>query len=156
MLFRSACCAPGPAPQPTPPAPKLEAPVALPPWQSPPTRKDNVVDDYHGTKVEDPYRWLEDQDGAEVATWVASQNTATRAVLDAIPARAQIRARLQELWNFARFDAPERAGTRWFWSKNNGLQNQSVLYTADAPDAEGRVLLDPNTLSTDGTVALAG
>ena len=136
---------------------KLPAKPKPAPWQSPATRRDdNIVDDYHGTQVADPYRWLEDQDGAEVATWVATQNAATRSFLDASPARDQIRARLQELWNFARFDAPERAGNRWFWSKNNGLQNQSVLYTADAPDGEGRVLLDPNTLSTDGTVALAG
>lgn len=158
-LLAPACWAPGPAPQPKPteqekvqqpPPPK---PV---PWQSPATRREDVVDDYHGTQVADPYRWLEDQDGLEVAAWVATQNTATRAVLDAIPAREPIRARLQELWNFARVDAPERAGSRWFWSKNNGLQNQSVLYTADAPDGEGRVLLDPNTLSTDGTIALAG
>src|SRR5262249_44099663 len=106
-------------------------------WTSPPTRREDVVDDYSGTQVADPYRWLEDQNSAEVAAWMKTQNAATRAVLDAVPERAAIRARLEELWNFARYDAPERAGKRWFWRRNDGLQNQAVLWVADAPDAEG-------------------
>ncbi len=133
----------------------------------PPTRRDAVVDDYSDAtggdlgnsttvvQVADPYRWLEDQDGAEVAAWTAQQNAATRAVLDAIPQRAALRARLEQLWNYARYDAPEHAGEHWFWRKNDGLQNQSVLYTGNDPAGEGEVLLDPNTLSADGTVALS-
>jgi prolyl oligopeptidase len=125
------------------------------PWGTPPTRTDPVVETLHGAEVADPYRWLEDQDGAEVAAWVAAQNAATRAVLDALPARADLRERLRELWNYARYEPPERAGDRWFFRKNDGLQNQPVLYVSDDPQQDGKVLLDPNTLSPDGTVALA-
>ncbi|GDY02964.1 prolyl endopeptidase [Planctomycetota bacterium] len=159
-LGLTACSANPPASKTNPaeqPA-KVIAPVAPPEpaFQSPPSRMVEVVDDYHGTKVSDPYRWLEDQDGVDVAAWVATQNEASRKVLDAVPERIAIRARLQELWNYARYDVPERAGSLWFWRKNDGLQNQSVLFTGDTPDAEGRVLLDPNTLSVDGTIAVTG
>jgi len=125
-------------------------------WPSPSTRTVASTDDYHGTVVADPYRWLEDQDAGEVASWTATQNASTRALLDAVPERDAIRSRLTELWNYARYTAPTKAGSRWFFSKNDGLQNQSVLYVASAPDDEGELLLDPNQLSDDGTVALAG
>lgn len=114
------------------------------------------VDDYHGTKVADPYRWLEDTDSADTKAWVEAENKLTFSYLDQIPYRAAIRERLLKLWNYERFTAPEKEGGRYFYQHNNGLQNQNVLLVADSLTAEPRVLLDPNTLSADGTVALAG
>ena len=154
LLLAATCCIGPPAPPPEAPAP--EPTTALPPWQVPPTRRDLVLDDYHGTQVADPYRWLESKGGGNVAEWIAAQNAATRGFLDAIPERTAIAGRLRELWNYPRFEPPERAGQRWFWRKNDGLQNQAVLYVADAPDGAGRLLLDPNALSSDGTVAVTG
>jgi prolyl oligopeptidase len=121
----------------------------------PPTTKTNVVDNYHGTTVPDPYRWLEDDNAPATKTWVEAQNKVTFAYLNAIPGRDAIKARLTQLWNFERYSVPFKEGNRYFYSRNDGLQNQSVLYTVDSLEAEPRVLLDPNTLSTDGTVALA-
>ena len=120
----------------------------------PKTRKEDVADDYFGTKVADPYRWLEDDNAAETKAWVAEQNKVTSAFLASIPRREQIRARLAKLWNFERYGEPFERGGRYFWTYNSGLQNQRVLYTADKLDATPRVLLDPNTLSADGTVSL--
>ena len=120
----------------------------------PPTRKEDVVDDYHGTKITDPYRWLEDDNAEETKAWVKDQNRVTSAFLASIPRREQIRARLAKLWNYERFSEPFERGGRYFWTYNSGLQNQRVLYTADKLDAPPRVLLDPNTLSADGTVSL--
>ena len=120
----------------------------------PPTRKEDVVDDYFGTKIADPYRWLEDDNAAETKAWVAEQNHVTSAFLASIPRREQIRTRLAKLWNFERFGEPFERGGRFFWTYNSGLQNQRVLYTADSLDAKPHVLLDPNTLSADGTVSL--
>ncbi len=122
----------------------------------PPTAMTNVVDNYHGTLVADPYRWLEDDNSPETKAWVAAQNKVTFAYLKAIPERAAIHARLTKLWNYERYGVPFKEGGRYFYSRNDGLQNQSVLYTMDSPDAAPRVLLDPNTLAKDGTVALAG
>jgi len=122
----------------------------------PVTAKTNLVDDYHGTKVPDPFRWLEDDNAADTKAWVAAQNKVTFGYLDTIPERARLKKRLTKLWNFERYGLPHKEGARYFWSKNDGLQNQSVLYVADALDAEPRVLLDPNKLSADGTVALSG
>ncbi len=141
---------------PTTPTPTAAAPEAtMTPWQSPPTRKDDVVDDYHGTKVADPYRWLEDQDAAEVAAWVRTQNVASRAFLDAVPERPAVLERLRQLWDYPRFGPPRKAGARWVYAKNDGLQNQAVLYLTPDLQQPGEVLLDPNTLSADGTVALS-
>jgi prolyl oligopeptidase len=120
----------------------------------PETRRDDVVDDYFGTKIADPYRWLEDDNSPETAAWVKAQNEVTRAFLDAVPERARIRSRLERLWDHERFGTPEKRGGRYFFERNAGLQNQSVLYVAEAIDAPPRVLLDPNALSADGTVAL--
>jgi prolyl oligopeptidase len=120
----------------------------------PPTRKEDVVDDYHGTKITDPYRWLEDDNAPETKAWVAEQNRVTSAFLASIPRREAIRARLAKLWNYERYSEPFERGGRYFWTYNSGLQNQRVLYTADKLDAKPRVLLDPNTLSADGTVSL--
>ena len=118
--------------------------------------KIDQVDDYHGTKVADPYRWLEEGNSAQTATWIAAQNSLTESFLTKIPARDKIRQRLTTLWNYERFGVPFTEGGRTFISRNDGLQNQAVLYVmVDVTDA-GRVLLDPNTLSSDGTVALAG
>jgi prolyl oligopeptidase len=121
----------------------------------PKARRSDQVDDYHGAKVADPYRWLEDTDAAETHAWVEAENKVTFGYLDQIPYRPAIRERLTKLWNYERFFAPEKEGARYFYSHNNGLQNQNVLLVAESLDAEPRVLLDPNTLSADGTVALS-
>jgi len=129
------------------------------PWESPEypvAAIGNQVDDYHGTEVADPYRWLEDPDSEETVEWVTAENVVTRSILDAVPARAGIHKRLKGLWNYARYSTPAERGGRIFYRKNDGLQPQSVLYVQDGPDAEPRVLLDPNTLSDDGTVAVGG
>ena len=122
----------------------------------PASSKVNQVDDYHGTKIPDPYRWLEDLDSKETTSWVEAQNKVTFAFLDKIPERVWLRERLTKLWNYERYGTPFRKGTRYFYSRNDGLQNQNVYYTMTSLDAEPRVLLDPNKLSSDGTVALSG
>jgi prolyl oligopeptidase len=122
----------------------------------PVAKKVEQVDDYHGTKVADPYRWLEDLDTADTKAWVEAQNRLTNAYLAEIPARKRIKERLTKLWNFERYGVPFREGERYFFNKNDGLQNQYVLYTATSLTDEPRVLLDPNKLSADGTIALAG
>lgn len=124
----------------------------------PATKKVEQSDEYHGTKVADPYRWLEDdaRTSKEVADWVEAQNKVTFGYLEQIPQREAIKARLTELWNYERYSAPTKFGGRYFFTKNDGLQNQAVLYVMESLGAEPRVLLDPNTLSKDGTVALAG
>ena len=122
----------------------------------PETRTVDQVDDYHGTPVADPYRWLEDPDSPETRTWIEAQNRLTFGFLGRIPEREGLRQRLTELWDYARAWAPVKRGGRYFQLRNSGLQNQDVLYVLEALDAEPRVLLDPNTLSSDGTVALTG
>ena len=122
----------------------------------PPARKADVVDNYHGTLVADPYRWLEDPDSEETRAWVQAQNAITMPFLEAIPARVPIRERLTQLWNYERWGVPYKEANRYFVSKNDGLQNQAVLYTTEALDGDLRVLLDPNLLSEKGTVALSG
>ena len=120
----------------------------------PPARQEAVVDDYFGTKVEDPYRWLEDDNAAETKAWVEAENKVTNRVLESIPQREKIRERLTKLWNYERFSTPHRRGGKYFFTRNSGLQNQGVLYVADSLEAEPRLLLDPNTLSADGTTSL--
>jgi prolyl oligopeptidase len=122
----------------------------------PSTRKADQIDDYHGTKVADPYRWLEDPDSEETKAWVEAQNKVTFGYLAEIPVREQIKQRLTQLWNYEKYGIPFKQGNRYFYFKNDGLQNQNVLYTLTSLDAEPRVLLDPNTLSEDGTIALSG
>lgn len=122
----------------------------------PTARRGDQVDDYHGVKVADPYRWLEDLDSAETKTWVEAENKLTFAYLNQIPERAAIKARLTKLWNYERYTPPEKDGPYYFYSKNDGLQNQSVLYVVNALNGRPRELLDPNKLSSDGTVALGG
>jgi prolyl oligopeptidase len=123
--------------------------------QYPVARKSDVVDDYHGTKVPDPYRWLEDPDSPESRAWIEAQNRLTAAYLAEIPARATIRERLTKLWNYPKYGAPFRKAHRYFFLKNDGLQNQSVLYKQASLTADPETLLDPNLLSEDGTVALS-
>ena len=122
----------------------------------PPTRTTNQVDTYHGVAVADPYRWLEDDNAPETQAWVVEQNKVTAAFLGRIPTLPAIKERLTKLWNYERYGFPSRHGGRYFFSKNNGLQNQSVLYWQPSLDAVPTMLLDPNTLSPDGTVALSG
>jgi len=124
----------------------------------PKTKRINHSDDYHGVKVADPYRWLETdvRKSPEVAAWVAEENMLTSAYLHAIPQRPAILKRLTELWNYERYSAPSKIGGRYFYSKNDGLQNQPVLYTMETLDGKPRVLIDPNKWSKDGTVALQG
>jgi prolyl oligopeptidase len=134
-------------------------PLAYP--QSP---QGNQVDTYHGISVPDPYRWLEDPDSDETRAWIEAQNQVTFDYLNAIPARDRIKQRLTELWDYEKYGIPFKGGDtpvpeavkRYFYFKNDGLQNQSVLYTLKSLDDEPRVLLDPNQLSEDGTVALSG
>ncbi len=113
------------------------------------------VDDFHGTLVADPYRPLEDVDAPETRAWIDAENHLTAEVIGRITARTETRGRLAELWDHPRAGVPWRRGDRWFQLRNTGLQNQDVLWVADAPDAEGRVLLDPNELNAAGTTTLA-
>jgi prolyl oligopeptidase len=122
----------------------------------PPARKSDQVDDYHGVKVADPYRWLEELDTEETRQWVEAENKLTFDFLNSIPQRAAIRERLTKLWNFEKYGAPFKEGNRYFYTRNSGLQNQSVLYTVNTLDAQPEMVLDPNALSTDGTVAVSG
>jgi len=134
----------------------LTASVGAQGLQYPPTRVVDHVDTYHGTKVPDPYRWLEDDTSAETAAWVEAQNKVTFAYLDKIPYRAQLTTRLKSLFDYAKFGSPSRKGDYYFFSKNDGLQNQSVLYIQKGLNGTPEVLIDPNTWSTDGTVRLTG
>ena len=120
----------------------------------PPTQKGDTIDDYHGTKIADPYRWLEDDNSAETKAWVEAQNKVTFSFLEKIPERSKIRERLTKLWNYERFGVPHREGGRYFFTHNSGLQNQRVLMVADSLTAEPRELVNPNKLSADGTVAM--
>ncbi len=114
------------------------------------------VDDYFGTKVSDPYRWMEDVDSADVKQWVDAENVLTQGYLATVPSREKMHSRLMELTNFERYTAPARRGTRYFYSHNAGLQNQNVIYWQEGLTGEPKVLLDPNTMSADGTVAISG
>jgi len=122
----------------------------------PVSRKVDQIDEYHGVRVPDPYRWLEDPDSEETKAWVDEQNRVTFGYLGEIKARSGIQQRLRTLWDFEKYGIPFLRGDRYFYSRNSGLQNQSVLYTLTDLEGEPRVLLDPNTLSDDGTIALSG
>lgn len=123
-------------------------------YKYPQAKTVDQTDDYHGTIVPDPYRWMEDVDAPETLEWIRQQNELTQAYLAQVPARDKINKRLTELWDFAKAGAPNKRGGNYFQERNSGLQNQSVLYVKSSLSAEARVLLDPNTLSEDGTVAL--
>ena len=125
-------------------------------WTYPPAHTVDQVDVYHGVKVADPYRWLEDPDATDSQKWIEGQVELTNSYIKAVPQRHDIEARITKLWNYEKFGTPFKEGGRYFWSYNSGLQNQAVIYTADSLDGESRVLMDPNTLKADGTMALAG
>ncbi len=133
-------------------APTMTAPIAYPE-----TRRVDVVDESFGEKVADPYRWLENdvRNDKEVAEWVAAQNKVTDAYLDTLPGRDVFKARIKQLFDYERFGVPTRKGSRYFYSHNSGLQNQSVLWVRDSLDAPGRVLIDPNGWAKDGATALS-
>ena len=121
----------------------------------PATRKDNTIDTYFGTEVSDPYRWLEDDMSEETAEWVTAQNEVTFGYLEQIPFRDRIRDRLKDLWNYSRMGTPYQKGGYYFYTYNDGLQNQDVIYKTTDIGEKGSLFLDPNTLSEDGTVALS-
>ena len=122
----------------------------------PVARKTDQVDDYNGVKVADPYRWLEDLDSEETRNWVEAENKLSFGYLAAIPARTPLKERLTKLWNYEKYGIPFKEGNRYFYTRNSGLQNQAVLYTVSALSAQPQMVLDPNTLSADGTVAVSG
>ena len=127
----------------------LPAPISYPA-----TARGNQVDDYHGTRIADPYRWLEDTDSPETRRWIEAQNRLTFGYLAAIPEREAIRTRLSQVWNYPKYWAPRKVGKKLFFFENSGLLNQRILYVKEG-DRPSRVLIDPNTLSADGTVALS-
>ncbi len=142
-----------------PPLPAADAadPAAPPAASSlayPAARRAEHVDVLHGVAVPDPYRWLEDNDSPETRSWIEAQNRVSAAWLAGVAARETIRARLTALWDYERYDVPVEEGGRTFFTKNDGLQNQAVLYASDGRDSEPKLVLDPNTFSADGTVAL--
>ncbi|AIZ62947.1 prolyl endopeptidase [Hymenobacter sp. DG25B] len=122
----------------------------------PTPRKSNQTDDYHGTSVTDAYRWLEDADSPETKAWVTAENKVTFGYLDKIPFRDKIRERLTQIWNYERYGIPQQEGEYLYFQKNDGLQNQAVLYVQKVGEEKEEMLLDPNKFSTDGTTALAG
>jgi prolyl oligopeptidase len=124
--------------------------------QYPATKRVDHVDNYFGTKVSDPYRWLENVDSSDVHAWVEAENNVTQSYFSQIPYRAKIRKRIEQLFNYPRISAPHKVGEYYFFSKNDGLQNQAVVYRQRGLHGTPEVFLDPNTLSTDGTVSLGG
>ena len=127
----------------------------MPHLHYPIAQRESTVDDYHGTTVPDPYRWLEDTNAESTKQWVAAENKVTFSFLEKIPTRKPLVNRLTTLWNYERFGRPVHRGDHYFYTSNNGLQNQSILYVADSLTSEPVVLIDPNTWSDEGTEALA-
>ena len=121
----------------------------------PTARKGDVVDDYSGTKVADPYRWMEDLNAPAVKQWVDAENAVTFRYLDALPQRDAIKKRITELWNYPKVTAPRYEGRHWFYNRNSGLQRQSVVFTRETLNGTETVALDPNALSPDGSIALS-
>ncbi len=123
-------------------------------FKYPVAKTDNVVDDYFGTKVADPYRWLENPDSPETQAWVEAENKLTYNFLNSIPQREKIKAKLTKLWNYPKYSVPIKKGERYFYTKNDGLQNQSVYYMQESLNSKPIMVIDPNKLSPDGTIAL--
>ena len=121
----------------------------------PETKKVDQVDDYFGTKVSDPYRWLEDDKSAETAAWVAAENKITQDYLSKIPFREQVRKRLEEMWNYPKYSSPFKEGEYYYYYKNDGLQNQSILYRQPGLNGTPEIFIDPNKMSKDGTAAVS-
>jgi prolyl oligopeptidase len=122
----------------------------------PPAKKGTVVENVFGTKVADPYRWMEELDSPDVKAWVDAENAATFKYLDTLPVRDELRTRITELWNYPKVSTPSFEGGRWFYSRNAGLQRQSVVYWRDSLGGADSVAVDPNQLSPDGSIALSG
>ena len=121
----------------------------------PVARMSDTIDDFHGTPVPDPYDWMGDSEDAEVIAWVDAENAITRDFIDSSPAKLKLKARYSELFNYTKFGVPQKAGGRYFYSKNDGLQNQAVIYFRETLNGETKIVLDPNKLSEDGTAALS-
>ena len=139
-----------------PPPEQASAPAPAPAkFQYPATMRGDVVDDYHGVKVPDPYRWFEDPTAQATRDWVAAENAVSKPYLESLPQRAWLGARLTQLWQYERFGVPRREGGKYFYMRNDGKQDQSVLYVADSRDAAPRVLVDPNGNRDDATIALS-
>src|ERR1700680_1119569 len=130
-------------------------PPASPALSYPSTKKGDVVDDYSGTKVADPYRWMEDLDSKDVADWVAAENRVTFDYLGKLPMRQHFKQRITELWNYPKVSVPVREGGRYFFQKNSGLERQSPLYVRSSLTAPPALVLDPNLLSAEGSLSLA-
>jgi len=149
----------GPGPGGKPMRTATDAVIGLPAVAQAPvypvTARVGVSDNFFGTRVEDPYRWLEDLNSPAVTQWVAAQNAVSRPRLEELPQRAWLKSRLTELWNYERYELPVKRGPHYFFLHNDGRQNQSVLYVSGQLDSPGRVLFDPNTVRPDATVALA-
>jgi prolyl oligopeptidase len=126
------------------------------PAKYPVTQKTDQVDEYFGTKVSDPYRWLEDDNSEQTAAWVKAENDVTFGYLNQIPFRTKVKERLEKIWDYPKYSQPFREGEYYYFFKNNGMQNQFVLYRQKGLDDEPEVFLDPNTFSDDGTIALSG
>jgi prolyl oligopeptidase len=124
------------------------------PFSYPPATMGDVSAEYHGVKVADPYRWMEDIDSAGTRAWVEQENRLSSDYLKALPGRDDIAGRLKKIWNFERWSPPEKHGHYWYYTHNDGLQNQAEIFVTADPKIPGHLLLDPNTLSKDGTVAL--
>jgi len=133
----------------------LPAFAQSPRFTYPPAKTVDVVDDYHGTKVADPYRWMEEEGTPDLVKWIDSENVLTENYLQGVPGREKLGERISELWNYARSSVPAHYGSRYFFTKNDGLQNQSVYYMQEGLGAKPTLILDPNLLSSDGTVAVS-
>ena len=120
----------------------------------PESKKVNQVDDYFGTKVADPYRWLENDNSEETKDWVTAENKVTHEYLSSVPFNGKVRKRLEEMWNYAKYSSPFKEGEWYYFYKNDGLQNQSVLYRQKGLNGTPEVFIDPNTMSKDGTAAI--
>ncbi len=130
--------------------------LAQGPLKYPQPRKGDVVDTYFGTRIADPYRWMEDLNAAEVKQWVDAENAVTSRYLDAVPMREVLKKRITELWNYPKVTPPRYEGRHWFYNRNTGLQRQSVVFTRETLNGSETVALDPNSLSPDGSIALSG
>src|SRR3989440_7753358 len=129
--------------------------TAQPAFKYPQPRKDNTADSYFGTKVPDPYRWMEDLNSPELKRWIGAENAITFKYLDGLPMRDALKKRITELYNYPRVTVPQFEGRHWFYSRNTGLQRQSVVFVRESLTGPERVLIDPNQLSPDGSVALS-
>src|SRR6476659_1706305 len=139
-----------------PRATQAPPPAEIPPKiQYPTTLRGDVTDDYHGVRVADPYRWFEDLVAPDTRAWVTAENELSQPYLERLPQRAWLGNRLKQLWTYERFGVPQSESGRYFFLRNDGTQDQSVLYVADALNASARVLVDPNGKREDATIALS-